>query len=285
MKILITGSTGFVGKNFLKSFDNYDDMIFLNEGDLSEKGVLNRLNEYGIEYIYHLASKISIKESWENPYDYYKVNVLGTINVLEFARKNNCKVIYMSSYVYGEPDYIPIDEKHPLKSFNPYCQTKISSESLCNMYVRNYGMTITIVRAFNIYGIGQKNLLIPSITNMLYSDECKEIEVPNDSIKRDYINITDTVDVLKLLLNSNGGVYNLGSGRGVTVKDIIDNLFNITGIHKPIVLKSRGMANEILTIIADISKLKNDFNWLPKVDIKTGLSEYIEWYKENILTK
>jgi nucleoside-diphosphate-sugar epimerase len=282
MKILVTGSTGFVGKNLIAKIGTDDNVIFINEGDLSEKGILNRLDPYGIEHIFHLASKISIKESWEKPHEYYRTNVLGTINVLEFARKNNCKLTYMSSYVYGEPDYLPIDEKHPVKGFNPYCQTKISSESLCNLYAKNYGINITIFRAFNIYGKGQKSLLIPILTDMLYSDLYKEIEVPNDNIKRDYINIEDVTDVLKLSMNHPGGIYNLGSGMGITVKEIINNLCILTDIHKPIRLKSRGLSNEILTIVADIQKLKNDFNWAPQVDIKTGLKEYIYWYQNNI---
>lgn len=280
MKILITGINGFVGSNLLQKLGTNDNTIFTDEGDLSQQGILNRLDPYGIEHIFHLASLINIKESWDDPYKYYQNNILSTINVLEFARKHNCKVTFMSSYVYGEPDYLPIDERHPIKGFNPYCQTKIAAEALCNLYMRNYGMTITIFRAFNIYGKGQKTLLIPTMTDMLYSKEYDSIEVPNENIVRDYINIKDVVDALRLSLNGHGGIYNLGSGEGISVGKLHEHLCAITGIQKNILIKSCGISNEILTIVADVNKLKNDLGWSPKVDIVEGLKEYIEWYNE-----
>lgn len=280
MNILITGISGFVGRNLLQKIGTEDNMIFSDEGDLSQEGTLNRLDPYHIKHIFHLASLINIKESWQNPYKYYQNNILSTINVLEFARKHNCNVTFMSSYVYGEPDYIPVDEKHPVKIFNPYCHTKICSESICNMYAKSFGLTVTIFRAFNIYGKGQTSLLVPMITDMLFSKLHDEIEVPNDAIIRDFINIDDVITALVSSINGPGGIYNLASGKGISVGEIINKLSAITGIQKPIKLKSRGIENEISSIVADISKIKKELNWAPKIDMGTGLKDYIEWYND-----
>lgn len=280
MRILITGNTGFIGRSLTDKLGSMGYEIYIVEGDISEKDKLNRLNNYEIRHVFHLASKINIKESWEDPYEYYKINVLGTINVLEFAKRNKCGVTYMSSYVYGQPDYLPIDERHKIKSTNPYCQTKISSESLCNLYSLQYGINVAIFRAFSVYGEKQKTLLIPKLLNEIFSDSQEAIEVPNEKMKRDFLFIDDAISALvgsfeKKLF----GVYNLGSGTSISVKEIIDMLFKITGITKPVLLKDSGLLNEIITITADMTKLKNDLSWTPKIDIRTGLSRCVQYYK------
>lgn len=106
--------------------------------------------------------------SQENPRLTYEINVQGTANVLEFCRLNNSKIVFSSSYVYGKPKYLPIDEKHPIFPTNPYARSKTLGEMLCRSYNKDYGVKCVIIHWFNLYGKGQNNIfLIPQIINQL----------------------------------------------------------------------------------------------------------------------
>ena len=117
----------------------------------------------------HLAAKTFVPNSFKNPEIIYRENYLSMINILEYCRLNSIKkLIFLSSYVYGKPDYLPIDEKHKTHIENPYGRSKLHCESLCNSYAQDYGLDIIVLRPFNIFGNGQnKEFLFPTIINQL----------------------------------------------------------------------------------------------------------------------
>ena len=118
-----------------------------------------------IDHVIHLAAKSFVPESWDNPYIYYRTNVLGAANVLEYCRKTECDLTALSSYIYGKPTHLPISEKHPIRPYNPYSHSKILSEELYNYYRKSFKLKINILRPFNIYGPGQKDtFVIPKIS-------------------------------------------------------------------------------------------------------------------------
>ena len=280
MKILITGYTGFIGKyltNRLKVL-NYDLELF----DLSN-GInicnWNEVKDYkGIDIIIHLANLSFIPASYENPKMFYEVNYLGTLNMLELCRLNNARMIYFSSYMYGHPLYQPIDEKHPIEAYNPYSQTKVICESLCEGYSRDFKVPVTIFRPFNIYGKGQNpNFLIPTIINQAKQGK---IVIKDERPKRDYIHVTDIVEAVVLSIQTSNKtelqIFNLGSGKSHSVKELIDTVRNFTKIEIEYLCTNEQRHNAVLDTVADVSKIKSVLNWTPIVSLKEGLIEMFE---------
>ena len=195
------------------------------------------------------------------------------------CRKNNCNMTFISSYVYGEPEYLPIDEKHHLKSYNPYTQSKIIAEEICDFYRKNYRFKITVLRPFNVYGPGQKEVfLIPEIIKQLISSEKGIIEVDDLGPKRDYIYIDDLIDALILSINSEDDIYNIGSGYSISVEEIIKIAIKKSGIEKKYHSRNIKRKNEIYDVVADISKIKNKLHWSLKTPFEKGIENCINYY-------
>ena len=221
--VLITGANGFVGKaivNKLVSLNEYEVFTHdIENGDISR----DPLEFPRVDHVIHLAAKTFVPDSWNTPLDFYQVNVMGTINVLEFCRSQNIGVTVMSSYVYGTPDKLPIRENHPIKSYNPYSHTKTIVEDICNFYNEKFKLNITLFRPFNIYGPAQSDVfLIPHII-MQFLDPNKDIvEVMDLNPKRDYLYIDDLTIALYKSINRKGfSIFNVGSGSSYSVEEII----------------------------------------------------------------
>lgn len=279
MKILITGGNGFIGSALALKLKQQEHEVFIfdvDNGDISNENALTIFNNKKIEHVYHLAACTFVPESWKKPHKFYNVNVLGTLHALEFSKTHKCSLTFMSSYVYGTPEYNPIDELHPVKAFNPYAHSKIIAEQLCNFYIENHGLKISIVRPFNIYGPGQaEHFLIPTILKSILYGKSETVEVLNDKPKRDYIFIDDITDALALILNDSSGVYNIGSGASVSVREIINIAKKITGSKKKIVSRDILRPNEVEDMVADTKKIANKFGWAHKTSITTGLTKCI----------
>ena len=161
MKLAITGCNGFIGSHLVKRLlkDGHDLIkIDFNYGyDLTDWSSLQSLEKFDV--LFHLAAKSYVPESYDNPQPFYYTNIVGTLNALELCRLHNAKMIYTSSYVYGQPKYLPIDEEHLVIPFNPYAQSKIIGEDLCKAYHRDFGLNVLTIRPFNIYGTGQSGRL------------------------------------------------------------------------------------------------------------------------------
>ena len=228
------------------------------------------------DVIIHLASKSFIPDSFRDPKNFYTNNFLSTLNILEKARIDKSKVIFFSTYVYGDPKYLPIDEAHATNPLNPYTQSKLVSEDLCIAYNRDFGIPITIFRPFNIYGLGQNpSFFIPTIINQL-NDQI--IELNDSRPKRDFIHIDDVVKAVYLAIKSNDSkakIFNLGSGTSTSVKEIVKIIMKFSP-KKPIVKFSEEVRKgEILDTVADISKIKNELEWQPNIPLKEGLRSLI----------
>lgn len=282
-KILITGNRGFVGtslSNLLKSksFEIIDTggSNSLNLCDWEEVKNIPRA-----EIIVHLASKNFIPESFKIPLTYYNNNILSTLNILEKAKVDGSKVIFFSTYVYGNPLYLPIDENHTTNPKNPYTHSKLICEELCEAYHRDFGVPITILRPFNIYGPGQNlSFFIPTIINQINN----EIIQLNDSRpKRDFIYIDDAVEAIFLSIIDNKDVfrmYNLGSGVSTSVKEIVDMIINLSQSKARVHFSDQIRQGEILDTVADISKIKNELYWTPKTSLEKGIMACIENFKK-----
>jgi len=280
MKILITGYSGFIGSYLLKRLNKNEHELVLaditNDTDICDWQQVKHFT--GIDIIIHLANLSFVPASYEQPKRFYETNYLSTLNMLELCRLNGAKMIYFSSYMYGHPQYQPIDENHPIQAYNPYSQTKVICESLCEGYNRDFKVPITIFRPFNIYGKGQNpEFLIPSIIQQAHNGK---IVIRDDRPKRDYIHVEDIISAIITAIeikdeNDSIKKYNLGSGISYSVKDIIDIVREFFDSEIEYICSHEVRANEVLDTIADITKIKRELNWEPKISIKEGLRKML----------
>jgi UDP-glucose 4-epimerase len=279
MRILITGNSGFIGTyltqklqangNELVLCDLSNGVNIKNWDDIS--GITN------IDAVIHLANLSFVPASFANPKLFYETNYITTLNILELCRLNNARMIYFSSYMYGSPDYQPIDENHPLKAYNPYSQTKLICESLCEGYHRDFKVPVTIFRPFNIYGKGQNpDFLIPTIINQAKTGK---ITIKDDRPKRDYIHVSDIVEAVNAVINKaviyEMQVYNLGSGKSYSVKEVIDLVCHFFEKKPEYTCLNEIRPNEVMDTIADISKIKREIGWEPQVSLEQGIGEIV----------
>ncbi|MFA6582262.1 MAG: NAD(P)-dependent oxidoreductase [Paludibacter sp.] len=280
MKILITGYSGFIGSYLLKGLNKNEHELVLvdiaNNTDICDWQQVKHFT--GIDIIIHLANLSFVPASYEEPKRFYETNYLSTLNMLELCRLNDAKMIYLSSYMYGQPLYQPINENHPIQAYNPYSQTKVICESLCEGYNRDFNVPITIFRPFNIYGKGQNpDFLIPSIIQQAQNGK---IIIRDDRPKRDYIHVEDIISAIITAINikdENKSIkkYNLGSGISYSVKEIIDIVRGFYDSKIEYICTHEIRANEVLDTIADISKIKKEMDWEPKISIEEGLRKML----------
>lgn len=280
--VLIAGYTGFIGSSLVKRLEDNElfnlTLISKSNGVNLEDGL--ELGNIHCDVIINLSGVTSIDESWSNPHKYFKTNYLSTLSLLEFSRISGAKFIQISSYTYGVPSYQPIDEKHPIKGYNPYASSKILSDQLCEDYSRHYNIPITILKLFNVYGDGQSDRFIIKdlIKSALNGDE---LQVRDLHARRDYLWIDDFVEsIVKVVAGQESGfsVYNIGSGVSYSAKDIIDfiSLFVDDVRYAPDVSLSSKL--QIQDCICDNKLFSKKFNWSPKVSLKDGIKKII--YKE-----
>lgn len=280
-KILVTGHDGFIGQKLVKELESNDnEVVGFDYRDGIDIRNWDQIREFkDIDVIYHLAAITFVPYSFENPRETYEVNVLGTLNILELGRLMNVeKIVTMSSFVYGRPHYLPIDEDHPLSSNNPYTGSKLVMEQLCNTYSADFGLDCVIFRPFNIYGAGQnENFLIPSIIKQLKEGK---IELKDPEPKRDFIYVTDVIDALINAGNFKGdekvNIFNIGYGKSYSVKEIVDKIVELHG--KPVDVKYTGerRPNEVMDTVANIDKARNKLGWNPIVDLESGLRKVMD---------
>ena len=282
--ILIIGYKGFIGnvlnERLNKNLFNYNLFYFNSLKDrIEDEFSLFKYDSFQIDHVFHLAGKSSVIESWSSSYDYYQANVIGTLNVLEFCKRNKCSLTFVSSYLYGIPNSLPIYETSSLKCLNPYAQTKYLSELNCEFYANNYNLDIVILRLFNAYGPGQKNsFLIPTIIEQTLDNSQDKLFINDLSPKRDFVYIDDIVNALIASINKKSAVYNVSSGISYSVQEIINFIFKITGISKVIIENNKIRKNEINDLYGNYDKIYQDYNWQPEVNFEKGLTKCIEFY-------
>lgn len=274
-KILITGSNGFIGKELVKRFkkDEYITDI-INSERIDFKNLDQVLKLESVEIVIHLGSKTKKNLEWQ---EYYENNVLGTLNILKYCVKKKIKkIIFLSSYVYGNPKYLPIDEKHPINPHNKYTKSKYLAEELCRTYAKKFNINTIILRPFNIYGEKlPEGFLISNLLKSIKNDE--KITITNKLSKRDFLHVNDFIDLILKLMNYNCEleIFNVGSGKSYSFTEIIENIEN--KITKKIDIKYiENQENFIEDIKADITKICKIVDWKPKRKFYEELEQIIK---------
>lgn len=284
-KILVTGASGFIGRALvsrLKASGRDVVPVASADGDIASRKTLEKFAQQNIAHVFHLAGKTFVPDSWDDPQAFCQTNVLGTVNVLEFCRKNRIPMTYVSAYVYGHPDSLPISEDSAIRPSNPYALTKRLAEEACEFYASAYDLPVTTIRPFNVYGIGQgSNFLIPSIIHQALNEP--QITVKDLLPKRDYVYLEDLLAALLVTLDRQKGygIYNAGSGNSLSVKEVIDVIQDVAGTHKEIISDNVVRTNELMDVVADISKAGKELGWHPEYSFRAGIENIIrsEWEK------
>jgi len=309
--ILITGGAGFIGSNLIKKLlstnkynvvciDNFDDFYSLKQKDLNISSFkdhenfslirgdirnLQDLEKAGkIDVIVHLAAKAGVRPSILDPILYQDVNVSGTQNLLEFARKNDIKqfVFASSSSVYGVNENVPWHENERLLPISPYASTKLSGEMLGHVYSHLYGIRFIALRFFTVYGPGQRpDLAIHKFFKSILNNT--PIPVFGDgSTSRDYTFVTDTIQGIEAAIEYSGSefeIINLGNHQTVTLKGLIEAIENICE-KKAIINRLPNQPGDVSQTYADIAKAEKLLGYKPQVKLEEGLSSFLEWYKK-----
>lgn len=321
--ILVTGGAGYIGSHCVLSLleQKHDVLIFDNlstghietveelkknghvtfyHGDLLNKDDLKKIfSNYNIDAVIHFAAFSQVGESVLNPKKYYTNNVIGTINLLNTMIEFNVKKIVFSSTAatYGEPLYVPIDEKHPQSPINPYGKTKLIIENIMDDYDKAYGIKSVRLRYFNVIGADIKKRvgewhdpethLVPNILKSTFGNDKifelygEDYDTKDGTCVRDYINIEDLANahILALKYLDNNGktdFFNLGTNEGNTVKEIFNICEEI--IQKNIKIKQMPKrAGDPAKLIADNTKAKEILGWAPQKNISESILSAYNW--------
>ena len=275
-KILVTGSSGFIGKKIIKRLDQSKVITDSNNSeriDLQNREQVMKLDS--AEIVIHLGGKTPQKElKWS---EYFDNNIIGTLNILEYCiQKKVKKMIYVSSYVYGNPKYCPVDENHPINPHNAYTESKYLGERLCEFYCNRSDLNIIILRPFNIFGESMRDgFLISNLINSVKTGE--KLTIVNKNSKRDFLHVDDFVDLIVKLIDYNFKfeVFNVGAGKSYSFEDIIKKIERITS-QKINADYEENKEIFIDDITSDISKIKNKINWQPRIKFDEGLEKMLK---------
>jgi len=313
-KVLVTGAGGFIGSHLTErlvregaqvtAFVRYNSRgdrgslkflpqeilseIKVEVGDLKDPFAAQKIARKQ-EIVFHLAALIGIPYSYVNPIDYVQTNALGTSYLLQACREENIeKFIHTStSEVYGTAQYVPIDENHPLQGQSPYSASKIAADQMALSFHRAFEMPVAVIRPFNTYGPRQSaRAVIPTIIYQgLKSDR---IKLGSLSPKRDLNFVGDTVEGFIRMAESPksiGEVINVGSSKEITIGELAEKISGLLGKQQEVVGDSdrvRPKASEVGRLQADIQKAKEILNWEPRTSLTEGLTQTIEWVKEQM---
>ena len=308
MKVLVTGGAGFIGSHVVDILISagYEVVVVddLSTGRLSNLNPAATFYQVDIrsprlaevfekerpDYVDHHAAQMDVRRSIGDPLFDAEVNVIGSINLIECCRRYNVKrLVYISTggAVYGEPEYLPCDEAHPVNPICPYGASKHTVEHYLFMYNQNYGLEYVVLRYPNVYGPrqdphGEAGVVAIFTGQMLAGGQ---VVINGDGEQqRDFVYVEDCARAnLMAMTNQNANqIYNLGYGRGTTVNEIFTTLKRITGyrlsaVHGP------AKVGETRQIYLDATKAQRDLGWQPSVDLEEGLQQTVEYFKRREL--
>lgn len=312
-KILVTGAAGFIGShlaercvelgyktrvlvryNSKNNFGWLENSPFKNEievitGDIRDYDSVYSATK-GCDTVFHLAALIGIPYSYVSPMAYIKTNVEGTYNVLQSARELNVEnvLVTSTSETYGTAQYVPIDEKHPLVGQSPYSASKIGADQLALSYYLSFNTPVKLVRPFNTYGPRQSaRAVIPTIITQILSGD-KEIKLGSVKPTRDLTFVKDTANGFIEIAKTpsfTGQVTNIGMNDEISVGDLASLIASLMETKINVLtdeVRVRPGKSEVERLFCDNTKLIHHTKWKPDYTLKKGLTETINWLRDNL---
>lgn len=313
-KVLVTGADGFIGSHLVeslleqnvsvKAFVYYNsfnswgwldtlpkatlDKIEIFAGDVRDpNGVRNAME--GCDIVFHLAALIAIPFSYHSPDSYVDTNIKGTLNILQAARDLHVEklLVTSTSEVYGTAQYVPIDEKHPYQGQSPYSATKIGADRMAESFYRSFETPVTIVRPFNTYGPRQSaRAVIPTIITQLLAGN-EEIQLGSLTPTRDFNFVKDTCNGFLEIAKSDstiGEEINIATQDEISIGELAQEMIDQINPNAKIICddqRLRPEKSEVNRLLGANEKIKSLTQWTPQYDLKKGIAQTIEWFKDD----
>ncbi len=303
MKILITGGAGFIGSNIADRYlELGHQVVILDNLSTGKKNNIHpeaKFYEFDIcdpkikfvfeierpDIVNHHAAQIDVRQSVSDPENDARINILGTINLLQHCANYNVKKVVFASTggaIYGEQDYFPADENHPTRPLSPYGITKLTCEKYLYFYQQSHGLNYTVLRYANVYGPrqnphGEAGVVAIFCKKML--DNSQPVINGKGTQTRDYVYVGDVVKASELALaGGDNQIYNIGTGIETDVNTIFQKIANfmdasIKEIHGP------GQPGEQMRSVLDYSLINKALAWKPTVDLDSGLEKTVDFFR------
>jgi CDP-glucose 4,6-dehydratase len=297
-RILITGIEGFVGKALKVKLESLGAIVFgISRSNRNSKQILTAnildydainafVKESKIQLCFHLASDAIVEHGQSHPYQTYKINIDGTLNVLEISKVNNLEkvIIASTSHVYGK-NKVPYFETYTPKPSRPYETSKACADLIAQSYAKNFHIPILIPRFINIYGPGDINFerIIPKTIKSII--EGTNPKMWGGRAMRDYLYIDDAIEaycMLALMDNSkidDTGIFNFGSSNVIEVEDLMQLIISIAGKNLTIEKTHEKEREEEISIqYVSSSRAERVLGWRPQTSLNEGILKTYEWY-------
>ena len=273
-KILVTGHEGVIASNLIKKLTNCEIIIDSINGkriDLQNNDEVMKIEP--VDTVIHLGGKTEKGLEWK---EYFENNIIGTLNILKYCIKKNIKkIIFVSSYVYGNPKYSPIDEQHQISPHNLYTKSKFLAEELCKIYSEKYKLNVIILRPFNIFARSMNKDYL--ISNLIESVNTKKtVTITNRTSKRDFLYIDDFIELILKIKDHDFKceIFNVGSGISYSFDEVIEIIEKNTSKKLNLEYKNDDQSY-IQNITADNSKITKILDWEPKLTFEEGLQKLL----------
>jgi UDP-glucose 4-epimerase len=307
MQVLVTGGAGFIGSNLVKALlveghrvrvlDSllsgyasnlapFPDVEFVRDDIRNEKAVEAAVK--GCEVVFHLAASVGNKRSIDLPFDDAEINVIGTLRILEAARRHGVRKVVTSSSagVFGELKTLPIREDHPVEPDTPYGASKLCEEKQCLAYSKLYGFESVCLRYFNVYGPNQRfdayGNVIPIFMFQMLRGEMLTVFGDGEQT-RDFVNVADVVQANIRASEARGvsGAFNIGSGTRISINALVEKLKCASGLS-PDLVHGPPRPGDVRDSLADIGAAGHAFQFAPAVGLDQGLAEYVDWARAHV---
>ncbi|MEF8826555.1 MAG: NAD-dependent epimerase/dehydratase family protein [Halapricum sp.] len=291
-QVLVTGGAGFIGSHIADALVGDNDVTVLDdlssgrrenvpeeatfiEGDVRDAAALADAGEADV--IFHEAAVVSVAESVENPQDCHAVTTDGTIQVLEFARQHDARVVLASSAaIYGDPESVPITEDAPKKPSSPYGVDKLTADHYTRLYAALYGLPTVALRYFNVYGPGQTagdySGVISIFREQALAGDPLTVHGDGDQT-RDFVHVEDVVraNLAAATTDATGEAYHIGTGTETSVLELAETVREVADSDSAIVHVA-AREGDIDRSLADVSKAREQLEYEPSMDLTTGLA-------------
>jgi nucleoside-diphosphate-sugar epimerase len=245
------------------------------DGDVAEPQTWR--NYPRADVVIHLAGKTFVPTSWKDPAAFMRCNVMGTVGILDYCVHHGARLVFISSYLYGDPETLPIPETAPLVANNPYALSKKLAEEAVTFYAANMGVKTTVLRPFNVYGPGQsERFLIPATIRQVRGGD--RVLVNDLHPRRDYIYVADIVRAIGAAADHarDFSVFNIGSGVSHSVEQVVRIVQQVMQTDLPVVSTGDRRRDEITDTVADITRARQELGWSPEWSLIDGVRVMVE---------